>query len=64
MLHFVVTLEKNSWYYQDNKQQAGDPSTIDDSKLILYVNCLSHHSLFFYLPVHSLTHLTNRVNLS
>lgn len=63
MLHFVVTLEKNSWYYQDNKQQAGDPSTIDDSKLIrLLTACLT--ILFFYVLVHSLTHLTNRVNLS
>jgi len=32
VLHFVVTLEKNSWYYQDNKQLAGNPSTIDESK--------------------------------
>lgn len=32
VLHFVVTLEKNSWYYQDNKQLAGNPSSIDESK--------------------------------
>ena len=31
VLHFVVTLEKNSWYYDDNKELAGDPSSIDES---------------------------------
>ena len=30
VLHFVVTLERNSWYYEDNKQRAGDPSSIDE----------------------------------
>lgn len=35
VLHFVVTLEKSSWYYEENKQQAGDPSTIDESRYTL-----------------------------
>ena len=37
VLHFVVTLEKNSWYYQDNKQLAGNLSTIDESKYALLI---------------------------
>ena len=37
VLHFVVTLEKNSWYYQDNKRLAGNLSTIDESKYALLI---------------------------
>lgn len=42
VLHFVVTLERSSWYYEENKKQAGNSSTIDEStyKLILQTNCL------------------------
>jgi len=48
VLHFVVTLEKNSWYYQDNKQQAGDPSTIDDSDSS-YSNSIKMHDINGYV---------------
>ena len=30
ILHFVVTLEKVSWYYEFNKQQAKNTSTINE----------------------------------
>ena len=30
ILHFVVTLEKFSWYYEFNKQQAKNTSTINE----------------------------------
>ena len=39
VLHFVVTLEKNSWYYDDNKELAGDPSSIDESMYSLGLYC-------------------------
>lgn len=49
VLHFVVTLEKNSWYYDDNKELAGDPSSIDESmySLRLYCNVIGFQIIFF-----------------
>lgn len=49
VLHFVVTLEKNSWYYDDNKELAGDPSSIDESmySLGLYCNVIGFQKIFF-----------------
>lgn len=49
VLHFVVTLEKNSWYYDDNKELAGDPSSIDESmySLGLYCNVIGFKKMFF-----------------
>lgn len=44
VLHFVVTLEKNSWYYQDNKQLAGNPSSIDESDPS-YINSNKMHDI-------------------
>ena len=51
VLHFVVTLEKNSWYYDDNKELAGDPSSIDESmySLGLYCNVIGFQKIFFVI---------------
>lgn len=58
VLHFVVTLEKNSWYYDDNKELAGDPSSIDESmySLGLYCNVIGFKKnvLLSYSTYHTL----------
>ncbi|CAH3142781.1 unnamed protein product [Pocillopora meandrina] len=48
VLHFVVTLEKNSWYYDDNKELAGDPSSIDESD-VAYINSNKMHDVNGYV---------------
>lgn len=48
VLHFVVTLEKNSWYYGDNKKLADEPSSIDESMYLLrlYFNLTDFQTIF------------------
>lgn len=39
VLYFVVILEKNFWYYDDNKELVGDLFFIDESMYLLGLYC-------------------------